>query len=98
MKFIKPKMINKNKVVFNISNKTKSIIEYYSKYTGYAEDEIVDIFMQNVLEDAEFVTWLNKQRYSKKIKSIILNDKDNIQHELNIEEDDVHGKTEDIGE
>lgn len=73
MDFIKPKNINKQKISLKISYKTKLLIEYYSKYTDYSEDEVVDMFMQNLLKDPNFVEWLNKRRSSKKISEHIFN-------------------------
>ena len=73
MDFIKPKNTNKHKISLKVSYKTKLLIEYYSKYTDYSEDEVVDMFMQNLLKDANFVEWLNKRRSSKKISEHIFN-------------------------
>lgn len=73
MDFIKPKNTNKQKISLKISYKTKLLIEYYSKYTDYSEDEVVDMFMQNLLKDPNFVDWLNKRRSSKKINEHIFN-------------------------
>lgn len=73
MDFIKPKNENKQKISLKVSYKTKLLIEYYSKYTDYSEDEVVDMFMQNLLKDANFVEWLKKRRSSKKISEHIFN-------------------------
>ncbi|MBP3888419.1 MAG: hypothetical protein J6F30_12370 [Cellulosilyticum sp.] len=71
MQFIKPKNINKQKVEFLLSNRTKLIIEAYAKYTGYDEGEVVDLFLENLLQDQEFIDWILKQRYNKKLYSLL---------------------------
>jgi hypothetical protein len=70
MKFIKPKS-SKKKVTWNISENTLTILSYFSKYSQYGEEEIVDMFLENLLDDKEFVSWINKQRYNKKIEAIL---------------------------
>lgn len=72
MQFIKPKNINKQKVEFLLSNRTKLIIEAYAKYTGYDEGEVIDLFLENLLQDQEFVDWVLKQRYNKKLHSLLV--------------------------
>jgi hypothetical protein len=70
MKFIKPKTIKK-KVNWSISEKTLDILDYYSKYSQYKIEEVVDMFLENLLADKGFVDWINKQRYKKKIEDIL---------------------------
>lgn len=50
MKYIKPKTIKK-KVSWNISEKTLTILSQYAKYTQYKEEEVVDMFLENLLTD-----------------------------------------------
>lgn len=70
MEFIKPKN-NKKKVDWSISDKTLTILSYYSKYTQYKEEEVVDLFLENLLSDKGFVEWLNTRRYKKRIDTIL---------------------------
>ena len=70
MKYIKPKTIKK-KVSWNISEKTLTILSQYAKYTQYKEEEVVDMFLENLLTDQGFVQWIKKQRNRKKIESIL---------------------------
>ena len=67
MKYIKPKKENKKKVSLELSTRTLAILEHYSKYTHYSEEEILDMFLLNLLDDIDFIEWVNKQRYNKKI-------------------------------
>lgn len=70
MKYIKPKTIKK-KVSWNISEKTLTILSQYAKYTQYKEEEVVDMFLENLLTDQGFIQWIKKQRNRKKIESIL---------------------------
>ena len=70
MKYIKPKTIKK-KVSWNISEKTLTILSQYAKYTQYKEEEVVDMFLENLLTDQGFVQWIKKQRNRKNIESIL---------------------------
>jgi hypothetical protein len=76
MKFIKPKSKNKQKVEFRLSQRTRLLIGYYSKYTEHTEDDVVDLFMANLLEDKDFVEWLNSRRSKEKISNIIFSEED----------------------
>lgn len=91
MDFIKPKNNNKENVSYKVSRKTKLIVEYYAKYTEYEEDEVVDMFLQNILKDSDFVEWLNSRRSKKKINEIIfgINSNDEASKDTtDVEEDD----------
>jgi len=70
MKYIKPKT-NKKKVDWKISENTLTILSYYRKYTQYTEEEVVDMFMENLLGDNQFVEWIGKQRFKKKIETLL---------------------------
>ena len=70
MKYIKPKTIKK-KVSWNISEKTLTILSQYAKYTQYKEEEVVDMFLENLLTEQGIVQWIKKQRNRKKIESIL---------------------------
>lgn len=67
MNYIKPKRANKKKINLELSTRTISILEYYSKYTQYSNEEILDEFLLNLLDDTDFIEWIGKQRYNKKI-------------------------------
>jgi hypothetical protein len=71
MDFIKPKNANKERIGWLISRRTKLIVEYYSKYTDYDENEVADMFLQNILKDKDFIQWLESRRSKKKIDEII---------------------------
>lgn len=65
MKFLPPKKAEK--VNWQISEQTRTIVELYAKYTAYSEEEIVDFFMKNLLSDPKFGKFLKAQRRNKRI-------------------------------
>lgn len=74
MKPIKPKFHGAIKVDWKISKRTAEIVSEYSKYTKYDEDEIVDKILAEIIDDKEFVTWLKKKRFKKKVNELILSE------------------------
>lgn len=74
MKPIKPKYIDTIKADWRISKRSKQIINQYSKYTKYDEDEIIDKLITEILVDNDFIEWLKTRRYQKKIQGVIFED------------------------
>lgn len=66
-KFIEPKNKQKKQVKWKISDRTRSIVKYYSEYTEFTEEEIVDEFLTNILLDESFMEWIENKRYNKRI-------------------------------
>lgn len=71
MKPIKPKYTDTVKVDWKVSKRSKQIINQYSKYTKYDESEIIDKLITDILEDKDFVTWLQNRRFQAKIQGVI---------------------------
>lgn len=67
MKFIKPKNTNADKVDWLISERTNAIVKYYAEYTEYTESEVVDKFLQNILDDKDFIKWIEQKRNNKRL-------------------------------
>jgi len=67
MNFIKPKNKNVEKVDWLLSERTRAIVKYYAEYTEYSESEIVDKFLLNILEDKDFIAWIEKKRNNRRI-------------------------------
>lgn len=70
MEFIKPKDLKEKKVDWMVSESTHSIVEAYAQYTGYPENEIVDLFLKNLLEDKDFEDWVQKKRNNKRLMQL----------------------------
>jgi len=68
MKFIKPKYHNVEPISFELSRKTRSIIEYYSDYTGLNENHVLEEFLQNILSDPDFINHIENKRNNIRIK------------------------------
>lgn len=67
MEFIKPKNRNAKTVEWKISKKTQNIVRYYTEYTEYTEEEVVDEFLLNILDDKKFLDWVNAKKNNKRI-------------------------------
>jgi DNA relaxase NicK len=67
VKFIKPKNTNADKVDWLISERTNAIVKYYAEYTEYTESEVVDKFLQNILDDKDFIKWIEQKRNNKRL-------------------------------
>jgi hypothetical protein len=75
MKFIEPKEELGKKVDWKISEHTRAIVKYYAEYTRLNEDEIVDCFLKNILEDKNFLDWVNrKRRNTRMIQQLMMNE------------------------
>lgn len=67
MKFIEPKNKRAEKVDWKISERTRSIVKYYAEYTEFTEEEVIDEFLLNLLDDKKFLKWIEGKRYNKRI-------------------------------
>lgn len=67
MKFIKPKNTNADKVDWLISERSQAIVKYYAEYTQYSESEVADKFLQNILDDKDFIKWIEQKRNNKRL-------------------------------
>ena len=67
MKFIKPKNNNADGVDWLISERARAIIKTYAEYTGYSESEVVDVFLLNLLDDKDFIKWIENKRNNRRI-------------------------------
>ncbi|NHM31983.1 hypothetical protein [Neobacillus terrae] len=67
MKFIKPKNNNATNVDWLISERVRAIVKTYAEFTEYSESEVVDIFLLNILDDKDFLNWIEGRRNNKRI-------------------------------
>ncbi len=82
MEYIKPKNTGGRKVIWNVSPQTSAVVKYYAQYTGYSEDEVVDMYLLQLRDDPQFQSWLKKQRRNKRAMDQIYGD--SVQREENI--------------
>lgn len=78
MEYIKPKNLGGHKVKWNISTQTSAVVKYYAEYTGYTEDEIVDMYLMQLRDDPDFKTWLSKKRRNVRAMSQIYKGKEDV--------------------
>ncbi|WP_243526664.1 hypothetical protein [Bacillus pseudomycoides] len=76
MKFLKPKNKNSEPVGWKISEQTRYIVKYYAEYLEFTEDEVVDEFLKNIIDDKDFIEWVESKRFNKRILSQIQNVKE----------------------
>lgn len=67
MQFIEPKKRLEKKVEWRVSGHTLAIVKFYAEFTGYTEDEIVDRFLKNLLDDKKLIEWANNKRRNKRV-------------------------------
>ena len=67
MKFIKPKNIKLDSVDWLISERVRAIVKTYAEYTEYTESEVVDMFLRNILDDKDFVEWIENKRNNRRL-------------------------------
>ncbi|HJV78345.1 MAG TPA: hypothetical protein VJ602_08185 [Paludibacter sp.] len=67
MKFIKPKNNRADKVDWLISECVRGIVKTYAEYTEYSESEVVDTFLLNILDDKDFLNWIENRRNNRRI-------------------------------
>ena len=67
MKFIKPKNIKADNVDWLISERVRAIVKNYAEYTEYGESEVVDMFLLNILDDKDFLNWIESKRNNRRI-------------------------------
>lgn len=67
MKFIKPKNNNAANVDWVISERVRNIVKHYAEYTEYSESEVVDTILLNLLDDKEFIKWIESRRNNRRI-------------------------------
>jgi bacterioferritin (cytochrome b1) len=67
VQFIKPKNNNAEKVDWLISEQVREIVKNYAEFCEYSESEVVDMFLKNLLEDEEFLKWIDGIRNNKRM-------------------------------
>lgn len=97
MKYPKVKS-KKRKVTWEISEAALALVEKYAQFAERKEDEIVDEFLENLLDSPEFNKWIRKKRYRIRFESVLKHyDRLDIIQEVNINKPDiVSEKTEEV--
>jgi hypothetical protein len=67
MKFIKPKNDNAENVDWLVSERVRNLVKTYAEYTEYTESEIVNRFLLNLLDDGDFIEWIENKRNNRRI-------------------------------
>lgn len=67
MKFIKPKNLNAENVDWMVSERARAIVKSYAEYTEHTESEVVNQFLLNILEDKDFIGWIDNKRNNRRL-------------------------------
>lgn len=67
MKFIKPENKKAESVEWLISERVRTLVKVYVEYTGYSESEVVDTLLLNILDDNDFLKWIENKRNNRRI-------------------------------
>lgn len=65
MEFFKPKNKKAEKVDWLISEKVREIIKNYAEYCEYTESEVVELYLEKLLDDEGFIQWVNSAKNNK---------------------------------
>ncbi|MED3745618.1 hypothetical protein I6J18_22845 [Peribacillus psychrosaccharolyticus] len=76
MKFIELKNKRAEKVGCKISERNRSIVKYYTEYTEFTEEEVVDEFLLNLLDNKKFLKCVEGKRYNKRILAQLFDTED----------------------
>lgn len=68
MKFIRPKYVNVEPVEFKLSERTRKLIESYAGYTGLTDSQVLEEFLENILDDENFIDHINSLRSNIRLK------------------------------
>ena len=79
MRFIQPKNRKMQKVSWELPDKTIAIVRHYAEYTGYSEEEVLETFLDNILEDPQFIQHIEARRNNKRILKDLEMDSDDLQ-------------------
>ena len=68
LKFIEPKYSKVEPIEYRLSEKTRKLINHYAIYTGLTDSQVLEEFLQNLLEDEGFIEHINSLRNNIRIK------------------------------
>ncbi len=68
MKFIKPKYVNVEPVEYKLSERTRKLVSHYANYTGLTDNQVLEEFLQNILEDDDFIEHIKSMRNNIRIR------------------------------
>lgn len=68
MMFLKPKYVNVEPVEYKLSERTRKLVGHYANYTGLTDSQVLEEFLQNILEDQDFIEYIKSLRNNIRIK------------------------------
>lgn len=71
MNFIKPKNLKAEKVDWLVSERVRALVKSYAEYTERSESDVINLFLLNILEDKDFLTWIEKKRNNRRMVKLM---------------------------
>lgn len=65
---VKLKYMNLKERKFNLSLRSRKILEHFSDYTGLAESQVLEETLPFLLEDEDFIHYVEDKRSNKRLK------------------------------
>jgi hypothetical protein len=65
---IKPKYPNTEVVNLKLSFRSRKILEHYGDYTGLTEAQVLEELLPHLLEDDDFIKYIESKRSNKRMK------------------------------
>ncbi|GAE27398.1 hypothetical protein JCM9140_3543 [Halalkalibacter wakoensis JCM 9140] len=65
---IKPKYPNTEVVNLKLSLRSRKILEHYADYTGLTEAQVLEELLPHLLEDDDFIKFIESKRSNKRMK------------------------------
>ncbi|MDP4084975.1 MAG: hypothetical protein Q8934_10225 [Bacillota bacterium] len=65
---IQPRYSNTEETPFNLTFKTRKILEHYSEYTGLTPSQILEEVIPELLKDEDFINYIESKRSNLRMK------------------------------
>jgi hypothetical protein len=65
MRVLEPKNRRAEPVKWKISEHSREIVKQFAAYCEYSEEEVVDQCIKILLQDEDFLDWIESRRYNK---------------------------------
>lgn len=64
---INPKRLNRKEVDWQISERSRNILKHFSEFSEHTEEDIVEILLNSLMEDEDFLKWAYEKRNNKRM-------------------------------
>lgn len=64
---INPKRLNRKEVGWQISERSRNILKHFTEFSEHTEEDIVEILLNSLMEDEDFLKWAYEKRNNKRM-------------------------------